>query len=87
MIGFVVVEDFLDEDEEISAIIAVYNGEVLIDCEMVSKNINAGRGGVLKSVINVNDVDENTKIKAFLWNNKQNPLCNAETVEIIGGTK
>lgn len=87
MATFEIPEDFLDEDEEISAIIAVYNGEVLIDCEMVSKNINAGRGGVLKSVINVTDVDENTKIKAFLWNNKQNPLCNAETVEIIGGTK
>ena len=85
MATFEVPEGRLSRNTRVRAMIAVYDGEKLVDCTVTYKELSKS-GGVVKSAVRVDKTDENTVIKAFLWDEFLNPLCDVKKAVNTGGT-
>ena len=74
------VPDDIKQDDEVVLFICEYDGDRLIKTEQTERT-NLSGGEVIKLAIELNKNDENTKIKAFLWNKEMSPMCAVKTAE------
>lgn len=74
------VPDDIKQDDEVVLFICEYDGDRLIKTEQTERT-NLSGGEVIKLAIELNKNDENTKIKAFLWNKEMSPMCAVRTAE------
>ncbi len=70
-----------DQILPITYVIALYNGETMVQAALVSKNVSANGSDTISAVLNVADInDGDYMIKTFLWDENQKPLKTAGVI-------